>query len=210
MNTTTVREFCTLEEAAERLHTSPIQIERLIDKGLLREFRDGAHRLLRTTDVDALVVARNRRLERLGQTAPLPFSPAGQRRRNLGLAADTEIRVRPPAGKENAARYESVPRDKSPKNSSQRQRRRNDGLRTARTRRSSAHSCSAPRPSSGPRNPKRRTRRETPPPQSLSVREWFWTGLLHDRPMAIALISVLILLGLSAILGGVCVLTTIW
>ncbi len=34
-----------------------------------------------------------------------------------------------------------------------------------------------------------------PPRPSLSVREWFWTGLIQDRPMAIALLSGLILSG---------------
>jgi hypothetical protein len=42
--------------------------------------------------------------------------------------------------------------------------------------------------------------------QSLSVREWFWTGLIQDSPVAVALLSGLILLGLSALIAGALVL----
>jgi hypothetical protein len=39
-------------------------------------------------------------------------------------------------------------------------------------------------------------------PQDLSVRQWFWTGLIQDRPLAIAILSGLVLLVLSALVAG--------
>ena len=45
-----------------------------------------------------------------------------------------------------------------------------------------------------------------PPRPSMSIREWFWTGLIQDRPEAIALLSGLALLALSAVVAGVCTL----
>lgn len=42
------------------------------------------------------------------------------------------------------------------------------------------------------------------PQQSLSVREWFWDGLLQDRPIAIALLSAMALLALCGLVVGAC------
>jgi hypothetical protein len=49
-------------------------------------------------------------------------------------------------------------------------------------------------------------RRPFPTPPSLSVRQWFWTGLVQDRPTVIAWLSGLVLLGLSALAAGLCFL----
>ncbi len=46
--------FCTLQEAAQTLNASEDEIRALLERGLLREFREGPHRLLKETDVDAL------------------------------------------------------------------------------------------------------------------------------------------------------------
>ena len=200
-----VREFCTLEEAAERLRASQTQIERLIDKGLLREFRDGTHRLLRTADVGAILAARNRQLERQGQPMTTATSQPSLRRRKLELTDDPELEPHPHTEEEDAAGHESVRRDKSPRNSRNVRSPQNSGLRPARARRSPTRPSSRTRSSNGPRKPQRQAQSQTPPPrQSLSVREWFWTGLLQDRPIAIALLSGLILLGLSAVVAGLC------
>jgi hypothetical protein len=46
-------------------------------------------------------------------------------------------------------------------------------------------------------------RPETPSSGShASIREWFWTGLIQDRPVTIALLSALVLLALSALAVG--------
>lgn len=207
MNATMVREFCTLEEAAERLHTSQTQIERLIDKGLLREFRDGTHRLLRAADVGAILAARNRQLERQSQSTTTTTSQPGARRRKLDSADDPELETRPHKDQENAAARESVRRDKGPRNPRSVRRPQNTGLRPARARQSPTRPSARARSSNGPRKPQRQTQSATSlPRQSLSVREWFWTGLLQDSPIAIALLSGLILLGLSAAVAGLCML----
>jgi len=36
------------------------------------------------------------------------------------------------------------------------------------------------------------------------VRQWFWIGLVQDRPMVIALLSSLVLLGFAALAAGLC------
>ena len=67
MSNTMVRRFCTLKEAAEQLAATPEQMETLLRRGVLREFRDGPHRLLRTADVAAIAAARDRRDDRRGR-----------------------------------------------------------------------------------------------------------------------------------------------
>jgi hypothetical protein len=39
---------------------------------------------------------------------------------------------------------------------------------------------------------------------ALTLRQWFWMGLVQDRPVAIALLSGLVLLALSALVAGIC------
>ena len=54
-----------------------------------------------------------------------------------------------------------------------------------------------------PRHPDRR------PSDGLSVRQWFWMGLVQDRPVAIALLAGLALLLLSALVAGLCYLAQV-
>jgi len=128
--------FCSVKEAAERLDATEDQIENLLRKGMLREFRDGPHRLLRTADIGAIVMARNRRLERQGQPRMAP----------------------------------------------------------------------TPRSSALSEGPRARTRRVDPEVrtqyQTLSLRQWFWIGLIQDNPMAIILLCGFVLLMLSALVAG--------
>ena len=64
------RMFCTVKQAAETLHASEDQINALLERGILPEFRQGPHRLLRTADVGALDLLRVR-----GPQAPVPTEP---------------------------------------------------------------------------------------------------------------------------------------
>jgi hypothetical protein len=52
----------------------------------------------------------------------------------------------------------------------------------------------------GPHCPDRR------PSGRLSLRQWFWMGLIQDRPMAIALLAGLALSLLAALVAGLCFL----
>jgi excisionase family DNA binding protein len=52
--------FCTLQEAAQTLNASEDQIKALLERGLLHEFRQGPHRLLKEADVGALALKQRR------------------------------------------------------------------------------------------------------------------------------------------------------
>ena len=59
-------------------------------------------------------------------------------------------------------------------------------------------SCRAQEPT--PRRPDYR------PSGRPSLRDWFWMGLIQDRPLAIALLSGLVLALLAALVAGLCFL----
>jgi excisionase family DNA binding protein len=194
MNATTVRKFCTLQEAAERLNATEEQIENLLRRGVLREFRDGPHRLLRTADVGAILAARTRRRERQGQ----PRTPND--RSTSGRDGGSRL---PRSG--DAVPRESHPDDERPGTTGAMRSPRNVGFKTPAGSRASFRSSELPRLSDNLRSSRRRTEPESLPPRpSLSVREWFWNGLLQDRPMTIALLSGLVLLALSSLVAGLC------
>ncbi len=44
------------------------------------------------------------------------------------------------------------------------------------------------------------------PSHRMSLRQWFWMGLTQDRPVAIALLSGLVLALLAALVAGLCFL----
>lgn len=133
--------FCTLQEAAQTLNASEDQIQALLEQGLLREFREGPHRLLKEADVGAL--AREQ-----------------AQRRDQGARAGRSVSGRLP--------------------------------RAAASRRARE---------TGPRRPDRR------PSGRVSLRQWFWMGLVQDRPVAIALLSGVVLALLAALVAGLCFLT---
>ncbi|NLH41554.1 MAG: excisionase family DNA-binding protein [Planctomycetes bacterium] len=200
MNATAVRRFCTLEEAAERLNITQAQIQRLLARGLLREFRDGPHRLLRTADVGAILEARTRRLERQGQ----PIEPGASRPRpprgDHGSPRDPDRDSRTPS--QDAALRPSPkkgPRTRRAKSNN------NVNPRSDGRMRPQAGSIERPQLSDGRRRSRRHMKApEGLPQQSLSVREWFWDGLLQDRPIAIALLSAMALLALCGLVAGAC------
>lgn len=203
-----IRKFCSVKEAAERLGATEDQIETLLSKGMLREFRNGPHRLLRTADVGAIVVAKNRRLERQGQPRTPATTRASSSRHNgrsqahpaPSRAARPAIRLprsaagAPPAVRRNDSRPIITEEDRQGVA---------DPERAARKPRS-AGSPRRPRLSERPRagtrrsDPEVRTQRQT-----LSLREWFWAGLLQDDPVAIILLCGCVLLILSAAAAGV-------
>lgn len=192
MNRTMTRKFCTLKEAGEQLDATQEQVENLLRTGVLREFRDGSHRLVRTTDVSAIVAASGRRDERQGRTPTQcvagrpPRSTAGvPRTPDLGDNRPTPLR----AGRNDRDFAAAIP------------------YREPLSRRDERRSASS--------RPRRTTRDRTkldvaPGRQDLSIREWFWAGLAQDRPITIALFSALVLLALSAAVVGACMLAGIF
>ena len=181
-----VRMFCTLEEAAGRLNADPDEIEAMLSEGTLPEFREGPHRLVKTADVGALAAARNGR-------APEPdWAPSGPGDDATGASDVFDMRL---------PRYAAATvRTRSCATAGPRKapwpEQRGASLNQTRSKRLSS-------PSSGNLRNKRRIAYEPEmQPQDLSVRQWFWTGLIQDRPLAIAILSGLLLLVLSALVAG--------
>jgi len=176
--------FCTLQEAARRLRISEEQIETMVQRGILREFREGPHRLLKAADVALLA-----------QTllADPCSSPDGD---DKPLSPVNDRGVRLP----HCAAVVAEMRDYSP--SRPRIAEQTHQGRMARTGR-----AMEPYEAGGTR--KELTRAPVPHyrlPASaapLSIREWFWTGLTQDRPIAIFLLFGLALLVLAAVVGGI-------
>ena len=182
-----VRMFCTLKEAAGRLNADPDEIEAMLNEGTLPEFREGPHRLVKTADVGALSAARNGRVPEPDWAPPGPGDDATgeddvfDMRLPRYAAATVRTRNHGSAGPRNAPWREQ----------------RGASLNPTRGKRLSP-------PSSGNlRNRKRIVYEPEMQPQDLSVRQWFWTGLIQDRPLAIAILSGLLLLILSALIAGI-------
>ena len=178
------RMFCTLGEAAQELHTTEEQIETMLGEGILPEFREGAHRLVRAADVGVLATMKN--------SGPPPVrhdpGPEPSHASDVRLPRCAAAAVRAPG------HWSTGPRNTQP----------------VRQRRMLANETQQRRPSPS-RAGARRERKPIPPeaqaqPQNLSVRQWFWTGLIQDRPLAIAILSGLVLLALASLVAGVCAL----
>jgi len=205
MNNTIACRFCTLREAAERLDATHEQIEDLLRRGFLREFRDGSHRLLRAADVAAIAAVRERRALRQGRPQPSdaidPYACRGESR--SGHDRPDPIRVpQPSAGISQTFRS---PRRRAPV-TARREDSRFDSADLG-DGPASSHSSRRPRSPEVPRKTRGRRIAETTAQQSgLSMREWLWTGLTQDRPMTIALLCAFVLLALSALIAGACML----
>jgi excisionase family DNA binding protein len=179
------RMFCTLKEAAETLNTSEGQINTLLERGILHEFRQGPHRLLREADVDALDLRRGHRIE---------AQPPVQTQRPSPRSGDKPKANRRPKRKVRPCAT-AVARPARP------QRTKNAGRRAQDIRQKPEDA-----------RPKMENRPASPPvvhrPSSVlpatTVRQWFWMGLVQDRPIAITLLSGLVLLALSALVAGIC------
>jgi hypothetical protein len=176
--------FCTLKEAAKTLNASEGQIKALLEKGILHEFREGPHRLVRESDVGALTLRRRRRSQgpRPAQTQPptkRPSPPAGGRPKGSRPA---EVKL---------------PHSPAVPQTPQLQRAQGKERKTEDRGRRPALSCVL-------QDPPAAIRPWSAEVRNLSLRQWFWTGLVQDRPAAIALLSGLILLTLSALVAGLC------
>ncbi len=188
--------FCTLQEAAQTLNASEDQIRALLERGLLQEFREGPYRLLKEADVDALA---RKQAQRRAPEAPAP--PRGESSSPRPQA--TKAGHPAPTGLPRSTRASSPP-PPEPKPPDPGRRRQ-------------AHGTSSPGPRGMPYRDTReadlRQARETTPPRPdyrpsrhLSLGQWFWMSLIQDRPLALALLSGLILALLAALVAGLCFL----
>jgi excisionase family DNA binding protein len=176
--------FCTLQEAARRLRISEEQIETMLQRGILREFREGPHRLLKAADV--VLLARTLAASRCS-------SPAGARK---PVSATHEPNVRLPLCAAVAAetRGRGLPR---PGMAGQALPRRMAGAERATAEYGARGGRQRLERSPGPYY------RPAAPTAPLSVREWFWEGLTQDRPIAIILLFGLAVLTLTAVVAGI-------
>lgn len=224
------RMFCTVKEAAETLNASEDQINALLERGILHEFRQGPHRLLREADVGALDGIREgastrdaSRLETQGRPpVPTPAAapvrterPSSQRsdkpkarrpaRRQVQRSA-TAI-ARPPRARrtKNARRGTGNPGPRTKNRTAAREEGKK--ARAEQERRALAPGDLLSFPSSYgvavPRSPAV-GRPPAGPLPAETLGQWFWMGLVQDRPAALALLSGLVLLALSALVAGVC------
>jgi hypothetical protein len=244
------RMFCTVKQAAETLHASEDQINALLERGILHEFRQGPHRLLREADVSALDLLRARGPQALVPAEPpVPAAPPSPRRSSRPKASRaTQRRVQ-----RGATAVARPPRPPRTSGSSDTPRTKKTGHRTANQTpgtehrqgagRASRSECRLPAEKTGPTRVNavlqtvcpsyaaavpastellaapvvrpggsRRTEVRppavvppsacTPPAQTLG--QWFWMGLVQDRPLTLALLSGLVLLALSALAAGIC------
>jgi len=177
--------FCSLKEAAERLHVSEDEVEAMLEQGALREFREGPHRLVKAADVGTLaqpLVDSRTSLVSLANDSPEAIDD-----REMRLPHCAAATLRAPA-----------PRTARPRNTGGTRQRR---MSTCGVRRNGPVSSGSAYGRTS--RPTRRTGVQT---QDLSLRQWFWNGLTQDRPVTIAILFGLVLLILSALIAGVCVL----
>jgi hypothetical protein len=200
--------FCTLREAAQQLQISEEQVEAMLRDGLLREFREGACRLVKSTDVATLAAIR-------GAPSAGEWQPTGYEAETSFASEDAWPEAPIVAGPRSAASY-SEARMKLPHRAAAATRA--PGSRTARPRnkrqlrastaaRDLCRSRPAPmRPRVGGYPNRPVVRQVNMQAQSLSFRQWLWNGLIQDDPVAIALVFGLVLLVLSALVAAGCML----
>ena len=191
--------FCTLQEAAQTLNASEDQIQALLERGLLREFREGPHRLLKEADVGALARKQAQRRERASAAPPQAQAEQRSPSRDCGAKAGRPAETRLPHSTLAGSRPPPLPRPQDAQRKGPPYGRSvpgRQGMPYPKGR--GAYSRRAEE--TGPRRPDRR------PSDRLSLRQWFWRGLIQDRPVAIALLAGLVLSFWAALVAGLCFL----
>jgi hypothetical protein len=181
--TAAIHMFCTSQEAAQWLGISEEQIETMLQRGILREFREGPYRLLKAADVALL--AETLTTGRASSRTDPDHPPV--------VTNDWNVRLPHCAAVATATAPHGLPRPRIPAPSAPRRmphaERAIEEYRTGGPRQEMERSLPARyRPSR---------------PAAGSVREWFWTGLTQDRPIAIFLLFSLALLLLTGIAAGI-------
>ncbi len=193
--------FCTLKQAADKLKTTETEIEAMLNDGILREFRDGSSRLLKVADLTGLVVAAN--------AAASERCPARARRkagsmppkhgRQASELFDMEIKLPPapaaPASSSCAVAPRRPPRRSQPSTGPKRIPRTIVQKPVVAPRRQSRPRAVVISPESSPQPPRPQT-------CEMSLRQWIWTGLIDDSPLAIFIVFGTVLLGVCALAGA--------
>jgi len=194
--------FCTLQEAARTLNASEDQIKALLERGLLHEFREGPHCLLKEADVGALALRQRQRREPSSPAAPPTRAGQPSPSRDHGAQTGRPVETRRAPTVIAGSRPPQLPRPQDREGRRQRCEVTVPGrLGVPHAKGGVAYSRRAEE--TGPRRPDRR------PSDGLSIRQWFWMGLVQDRPVAIALLAGLALGLLSALVAGLCYLAQV-
>jgi len=191
--------FCTLQEAAQTLNASEEQIQALLERGLLQAFREGPHCLLREADVGALALRQRQRRARRSPAPPQTQTGQPSPSRDHGAKMDRPAEPRRPHSVRTGPRPPQAPGPQ------ERERRRQPRAMTGPGRQGMSHTngrAAYPR-RAGETTPRRPAPRPSGGP---SVRQWFWMGLVQDRPVVIALLSGLILSLVAGLVAGLCFL----
>lgn len=228
--------FCTLKQAADKLETTEAEVEAMLDSGVLREFRDGSMRLLKVADLANVAVAehagagrRDDRDERSGATPPtgIDYEAFTLPEPEIALSAPPEVvasvsRTHAPASKRAprpAAKAAVRPAVKTASKPALKPVPR-PARKPASRATAQEHIAPVPatRKSTLPERPKNPPRAVviSPPPVphrrrvqhgEMSLRQWLWTGLIDDSPVAIFIIFGMIVLAGAAAAAGVYALT---
>jgi excisionase family DNA binding protein len=182
--------FYTLQEAARRLRISEEQLETMLQRGLLREFREGPHRLLKAADVAILARSLTASRPSPGTVPREPSPPASDHKLKLPHRAAAAVKT-PGPGLPGSRVVGQAHQRKMPGAERRGRRYGTNGGRQRTERLTALHY----RPSACP--------------APLSVRQWLWNGLTQDRPIAILVLFGLVLLTLGAMVAGVCLLVEV-
>jgi len=195
--------FCTLKQAADKLKTTEAEIETMLNDGLLREFRDGSNRLLKVADLIGLAVAANAAASERRAARTQRKAASAQPRSDSRTSAllDVEIKLPPaPAAMAQA----SPPRAAAPRRPSHRLQRPIGHKRVPQVAAKKPAAC--PRRQSPPRavviSPEAPPQRTGPQTCEMSLRQWIWTGLIDDSPLAIFIVFGTVLLGVGMLAGA--------
>jgi hypothetical protein len=174
--------FCTLKQAAGKLETTEAEIEAMLREGILREFWDGSSRLLNVADLADLGVSADLPAVETEPARARSNAPSIQPRH--GVMPGTKIKL--PAAPVATARASCPPYVATPRRPWRRPRRPS-GKRQM--------------PRAVVMSPARTAQRSRPPTHEMSLRQWIWTGLIDDSPVAIFIVFGIVLLGACALAG---------
>jgi len=193
--------FCTLKQAADKLETTEAEIETMLNDGILREFRDGSNRLLKVADLNAVALAATSATTRGRPAQARGKAGSSQPRRDDTLVLPN-LEIKLPAAAAVTTRMS--PRVAAP--TRPRSTQQPTGQKRA-PRAVTPKRVPTQRRQSPPRavviSPDSTAQRSQPQTYEMSLRQWLWTGLLDDDPIAIFITFGAALLAVSVVAGAI-------
>jgi hypothetical protein len=198
-----VQMFCTLKQAADKLKTTEAQIETMLNDGLLREFRDGSSRLLKVADLAGMIATSRTSAggKRSARAQGKAGSPQPSHMNRMPASFDAEIKL--PAAPV-ATMTVSLPRETATRRPARCARHSSAPRQVLRA---TTHKPAATPPRQRPPravviSPPVTPQHARPQTYEMSLRQWLWTGLLDDSPLAIFIVFGTVLLGACAVAGA--------